>query len=132
MSPSFIRVEADEVTYDLHIILRYEMEKALIAGDLQVKDVPGEWNERFKSMFGLEVPNDAQGCLQDIHWSMGGFGYFPTYTLGNLNSAQLFASARSALGPLSITWIKAPTLPCWIGCAARFTSTGASTNLMSS
>ncbi|MGB0422530.1 MAG: carboxypeptidase M32, partial [Limisphaerales bacterium] len=99
VSPSFIRVEADEVTYDLHIILRYEMEKALIAGDLQVKDVPGEWNERFKSMFGLEVPNDAQGCLQDIHWSMGGFGYFPTYTLGNLNSAQLFASARSALGP---------------------------------
>lgn len=98
VSPSFIRVEADEVTYDLHIILRYEMEKALIAGDLQVKDVPGEWNERFKAMFGLEVRNDAQGCLQDIHWSMGGFGYFPTYTLGNLNSAQLFASARSALG----------------------------------
>ncbi|MDB4610197.1 carboxypeptidase M32, partial [Verrucomicrobia bacterium] len=99
VSPSYIRVEADEVTYDLHIILRYELEKALIAGDLHVKDIPGVWNEQFKVMFGIEVPDDTQGCLQDIHWSMGGFGYFPTYSLGNLNSAQLYASAQKALGP---------------------------------
>ena len=99
VSPSFIRVEADEVTYDLHIILRYELEKALIAGDLHVKDIPGVWNEQFKGMFGIEVPDDTQGCLQDIHWSMGGFGYFPTYSLGNLNSAQLYDSAQKALGP---------------------------------
>ena len=98
VSPSFIRVEADEVTYDLHIILRYELEKALIAGDLKVTEIPAVWNEQFKLMFGLEVPNDTQGCLQDIHWSMGGFGYFPTYSLGNLNSAQLYAVADKALG----------------------------------
>lgn len=98
VSPSFIRVEADEVTYDLHIILRFEMEKDLLSGDLKVEDVPAAWNERFRSMFGLEVPDDARGCLQDIHWSMGGFGYFPTYTLGNLNSAQLFSAAQSDLG----------------------------------
>ncbi len=98
VSPSFIRVEADEVTYDLHIILRYELEKALIAGDIKVNEIPGVWNEQFKAMFGLEVPDDTHGCLQDIHWSMGGFGYFPTYSLGNLNSAQLYASAEKKLG----------------------------------
>jgi len=99
VSPSLIRVEADEVTYDLHIILRYEMEKALIAGEMEVAEIPSQWNQRFKAMFGLEVPDDAHGCLQDIHWSMGGFGYFPTYTLGNLNSAQLFEAARAHIGP---------------------------------
>ncbi|MDC0267912.1 carboxypeptidase M32 [bacterium] len=98
VSPSFIRVEADEVTYDLHIILRFELEKLLISGDLPVKDVPKVWNARFKEMFGIEVPDDTHGCLQDIHWSMGGFGYFPTYTLGNLHSAQLYAAAEKTLG----------------------------------
>jgi carboxypeptidase Taq len=94
VSPSFIRLEADEVTYDLHIILRFELELRLVEGDLDVADIPAAWNEEFEKLFGLRVPNDAQGCLQDIHWSLGSFGYFPTYTLGNLNSAQLFAKAR--------------------------------------
>lgn len=91
--PSFIRVEADEVTYDLHIILRFQMELALIEGDIESRDVPSVWNESFQKMFDLKVPDDAHGCLQDIHWSMGSFGYFSTYTLGNLNASQLFRRA---------------------------------------
>ena len=94
VQPSFIRVEADEVTYDLHIILRFEIERALIEGDLAPADVPGVWNEKFRSLLGLEVPDDARGCLQDVHWSFGLFGYFATYTLGNLNAAQLMHHAR--------------------------------------
>ena len=97
---SFIRVEADEATYNLHIILRFEMEQALVNGDLPPADVPGAWNEKFQQMFGLTPPNDAQGCLQDIHWSMGGLGYFPTYTLGNLYAAQFMDQARPDLGDL--------------------------------
>lgn len=93
VSPSLIRVEADQVTYDLHIILRFEIEVKLIEGTLRVADVPAVWNEEFRSMFGIRVPNHAQGCLQDIHWSLGTIGYFPTYTLGNLNAAQLFHRA---------------------------------------
>src|SRR5690606_28783559 len=80
---SHIRVEADEVTYDLHILLRFELETAIFSGELAIADIPGEWNRRFESYFGLPVRNDAEGCLQDIHWSMGIFGYFPTYSLGN-------------------------------------------------
>lgn len=92
---SFIRVEADESTYDLHILLRFDLERRLMRGDLKVSDVPAAWNESFEKSFGLTPPDDANGCLQDIHWSMGGLGYFPTYTLGNLNAAQLFhASMR--------------------------------------
>lgn len=91
---SHIRVESDEVTYDLHILLRFELEQAIFSGTLAVADIPGEWNRRFESYFGIPVRNDAEGCLQDIHWSMGIFGYFPTYTLGNLNAAHL---ARAAL-----------------------------------
>jgi carboxypeptidase Taq len=91
---SFIRVEADEATYDLHILLRFGLERRMVRGDLKVKDVPAAWNEEFNQLFGMTPPNDAQGCLQDIHWSMGGLGYFATYTLGNLNAAQLFATAR--------------------------------------
>ena len=91
---SFIRVEADEVTYDLHIVLRFEIERELIEGKLKVAEVPEYWNSRFESWFGLKVPDDAKGCLQDIHWSGGGIGYFPTYTLGNLNAAQLFYKLR--------------------------------------
>lgn len=95
VEPSFIRVEADQLTYDLHVILRFEIERALLAGDLAAADVPGVWNERFAQSFGLRVPDDARGCLQDVHWSAGLLGYFPTYTLGNLNAAQLFARARA-------------------------------------
>jgi carboxypeptidase Taq len=101
VAPSFIRVEADELTYDLHIILRFEMEKRLISEELSVSDLPQAWNETFEKSFGLKVPNDAQGCLQDIHWSMGGFGYFPTYTLGNLNASQLFRAATTQIPELT-------------------------------
>lgn len=90
---SFIRVEADEATYDLHIFLRFELERQLLKGALAVNDVPAAWNAAFEPLFGMTPPDDAHGCLQDIHWSMGGFGYFATYTLGNLNAAQLFQSA---------------------------------------
>jgi carboxypeptidase Taq len=97
---SFIRVEADEATYNMHIILRFELEQALVSGDLQPADVPGAWNDKFKQFFGLVPPTYAKGCLQDIHWSMGGIGYFPTYTLGNLYAAQFMEQARRDLGDL--------------------------------
>lgn len=95
IAPSFIRVEADQVTYDLHIMLRFEIERRLLDGELALADVPATWNEEFEQSLGLRVPDDAHGCLQDIHWSAGLIGYFPTYSLGNLNAAQLFARARS-------------------------------------
>jgi carboxypeptidase Taq len=94
---SFIRVEADEATYNLHIILRFELEQALMTGDLPPKDAASAWIEKFRASFELTPPSDAQGCLQDIHWSMGGLGYFPTYTLGNLFAAQFMAAARRDL-----------------------------------
>jgi carboxypeptidase Taq len=93
VAPSFIRVEADQVTYDLHIILRFEIEVRLIQGELKAGDVPGYWNEEFEKMLGLKVRKDSEGCLQDVHWSQGDLGYFPTYTLGNLNAAQLMRRA---------------------------------------
>ncbi|TGL39187.1 carboxypeptidase M32 [Leptospira perdikensis] len=85
-----VRVEADQVTYNLHIILRFEIERDLINGKIQVKDLPEIWNTKMKESFGLTIENDAEGVLQDIHWSMGAFGYFPTYTLGNIFSSQFF------------------------------------------
>jgi carboxypeptidase Taq len=91
--PSHIRVEADEATYNLHIILRYEIEQKLVSGNLSVSDLPHAWNTRFEQLFQLPVPDDARGCLQDTHWSLGLIGYFPTYTLGTLNAAQLFRAA---------------------------------------
>jgi carboxypeptidase Taq len=97
---SFIRVEADEATYNLHVVLRFELEQSLVSGDLAPADVPGAWNEKFEQSFQLTPPTDAQGCLQDIHWSMGGLGYFPTYTLGNLYAAQFMERARRDLGDL--------------------------------
>lgn len=97
---SFIRIEADETTYNLHIILRFELEQSLIHGDLSADEVPAAWNEGFKKTLGLTPPDDAHGCLQDIHWSAGLFGYFPTYTLGNLYAAQFMEQARQDLGDL--------------------------------
>ncbi len=91
---SFIRVEADEATYDLHILLRFSIERRLLNRELKIKDVPAAWNDEYKALFGRTPPDDAHGCLQDIHWSMGGLGYFPTYTLGNLNAAQLYHAAQ--------------------------------------
>jgi len=95
--PSLIRVEADEATYDLHIVLRFEIERDLISGELAVADLPEAWNAKFEEFFGIRVPSDAEGCLQDIHWSMGALGYFPTYTIGNLGAAQLFAKVQEQL-----------------------------------
>lgn len=99
--PSWIRVEADEATYNLHIMLRFELELALLSGDLSAAELPGAWNERFENSFGMTPPNDALGCLQDVHWSAGLFGYFPTYSLGNLYAAQFFEKAERDLGDLA-------------------------------
>lgn len=90
ISPSFIRIFADEVTYGLHVILRYEMEKALIEGSIKAKDIPNVWNEKMKESLGIIPKNFQEGCLQDIHWAWGLFGYFPSYLLGNLYAAQLY------------------------------------------
>src|SRR5690606_9577930 len=92
--PGFIRVDADELHYPFHIILRTRLERALIAGELPPADLPGAWNEAMAELVGLTPPDDRLGCLQDIHWAGGAFGYFPTYTLGALAAAQLFAAAR--------------------------------------
>ena len=94
-SPSFIRVEADETTYNLHILIRFEVERALFNGALEVAGVPSAWNAAYKKYLGLDVPDDRRGCLQDVHWSAGLVGYFPTYTFGNLYAAQFWeAMAR--------------------------------------
>jgi carboxypeptidase Taq len=98
--PSFIRVESDEATYNLHIMLRFDLEQALLVGDLSTSDLPGAWNEKMRQYLGITPPDDARGCLQDIHWSGGAIGYFPTYTLGNLYAAQFFEQARKDLGDL--------------------------------
>ena len=100
VTPGFIRVEADEVTYNLHVMLRYEIEKQIFNENLSVDDLPKLWNSMFEEWFGLEVPNDTKGCLQDIHWSMGAFGYFPTYTLGNLYASQLLQAMSEDLGDI--------------------------------
>ena len=100
VKPDFIRVEADEATYNMHIMIRFELERAIIAGDLDVKDIPGEWNARYKEYLGLKVPDDRRGCLQDVHWSGCSMGYFPTYTLGNLYCAQFFEQALSDIPSL--------------------------------
>ncbi|ACO47997.1 carboxypeptidase M32 [Deinococcus deserti] len=100
VQPSLIRVEADELTYDLHIMLRVDIESALIAGDLKVQDLPEMWNARIESDLGLKVPDDARGVLQDIHWSAGLFGSFPTYTVGNIMAAQFYEAAHAALPDL--------------------------------
>ncbi len=94
VEPGFIRVDADEVTYPLHVIARYRLEKLMIAGDLPLADLPAAWNAEIQSLLGITPPNDREGCLQDIHWYDGAWGYFPTYTLGALMAAQLFAAAR--------------------------------------
>ena len=94
VKPSLIRTESDEVTYNLHIILRFEIEKDLIEGTIEARDLPRIWNDKMKEYLGVHVPNDAVGVLQDVHWSCGYFGYLPTYALGNLYSAQIFHAAQ--------------------------------------
>lgn len=100
VSPSLNRVRADEVTYNLHILIRFELERALVAGELDAADVPAAWNEQYRLYLGVVPSNDAEGCLQDGHWGGGLIGYFPTYTLGNLFAAQLFERAAADLGSL--------------------------------
>ncbi len=97
VNPSLIRVDADEVTYGLHIALRFELEQALISGDLSVSDLPGAWNEKMQEYLGVTPESDKNGVLQDIHWSMGAFGYFPTYLLGSLYSAQFFEAISESI-----------------------------------
>jgi carboxypeptidase Taq len=100
VTPSLIRVEADEATYNLHIAVRFELERALIHGELEVDDLPGAWDDAYEALLGLRPGGPAEGVLQDIHWGIGHFGYFHTYTLGNLTSAQLFDTARVEIGEL--------------------------------
>jgi carboxypeptidase Taq len=97
VEPGFIRVDADEASYPAHIILRYRLERAMIAGEMTFADLPAAWNAGMTELLGLAPTNDAEGCLQDIHWYGGDFGYFPTYTLGAMTAAQLFAAARAAV-----------------------------------
>ncbi len=94
VEPSFIRIEADELTYHFHILVRYDVEKKLIAGKIQVKELPEYWNSRYKEYLGIDVPSDDKGVLQDIHWSHGSFGYFPTYSLGSFYAAQFYHRAN--------------------------------------
>jgi carboxypeptidase Taq len=100
VEPSFIRVEADEVTYGMHIILRYELEQEIIGGRLALEDLPEAWNAKMKEYLGLDVPDDAKGVLQDVHWAGGSFGYFPTYLLGTIASVQIWETAQTDLPDL--------------------------------
>ena len=113
----FIRVDADEITYPAHVILRFRLEQALVSGDLAVADLPGAWNDGLHALLGITPPDDARGCLQDIHWYDGAVGYFPSYTLGAMAAAQLMNAARRtnpgidaalAQGDLSplVTWLR--------------------------
>ncbi|MHC8491989.1 carboxypeptidase M32 [Thalassospira sp. SM2505] len=96
VEPGLIRVDADEVTYPAHVIMRYRLERALIEGDMKLADLPGVWNEMMQKLLGITPTDDRDGCLQDIHWPSGAWGYFPTYTLGAMAAAQIFAAARDA------------------------------------
>ncbi len=100
LKPGLIRVEADELSYGLHIVLRYELELALLEQEMPVEELPSQWNRRMGELLGLVPASDAEGCLQDIHWAEGLFGYFPSYALGHLISAQLSAAMEQQLGPL--------------------------------
>nr|MBK7070042.1 carboxypeptidase M32 [Deltaproteobacteria bacterium] len=109
--PSEIRVEADEATYNLHILLRFELEQALMTGALKADDVPAAWSDRLHGLLGVRPATEGRGCLQDVHWSGGSLGYFPTYTLGNLFSAQLFEAAGRDLGDLDASFARGEFAP---------------------
>ena len=98
--PDFIRVEADETTYSLHVILRFELEQEMLSGELALSDLPAAWNQRMLDYLGIEVPDDRLGVLQDVHWGIGSLGYFPTYSLGHLRASQLWQRITSELGEL--------------------------------
>ena len=106
VKPGLIRVNADEVTYPAHIILRYEIERALIEGEIEPDDIPALWDEKMQTLLGLDTRgNYKDGCLQDVHWSDGSFGYFPSYTLGAMYAAQWFAAMRRLRRP-SLHWVE--------------------------
>jgi carboxypeptidase Taq len=111
VEPSLIRVEADELTYNLHVLLRFELEVALLKGDLAVADLPGAWNDKMKAYLGVTPPTDALGVLQDVHWSACLVGYFPTYTLGNLYGSQFYEQAQADLGDLDAAFRKGEFAP---------------------
>jgi carboxypeptidase Taq len=102
IEPGLIRTSADELTYHFHVMIRYELEKALIEGTLEVDELPKAWNKKYKDYLGLEVPNDAKGVLQDIHWSHGSFGYFPTYSVGSFYAAQFYSAASKVIPDLEL------------------------------
>jgi carboxypeptidase Taq len=127
--PSLVRVEADEATYNLHILIRFELEQALLLEELSVADLPGAWGEKYQKYLGLTSPSDADGVLQDIHWAAGLVGYFPTYALGNLYAAQFFARADADLGGLDKQFAAGEFAPLadWLRdkihrCGQRFTA----------
>lgn len=117
LRPGLIRAEADELSYALHIVLRFELELALLEQDMPVEELPQQWNRRMRELLGLEPPTDAQGCLQDIHWAEGLFGYFPSYALGHLISAQLAEALERELGPIEtlIATGQESRLQAWLG-----------------
>jgi len=129
VQPSFIRVDADEVTYPAHVILRYRLEKALVGGELEIADLPSAWNNGMRELLGITPPSDRLGCLQDIHWYAGAFGYFPSYTLGAMMAAQLFDAARRSTPALEASLAEGNFTPLreWLrahvhGLASRYTS----------
>ncbi|WP_201838527.1 carboxypeptidase M32 [Microvirga zambiensis] len=124
VEPGFIRVDADEITYPAHILVRYKLEKAMIAGDLQIQDLPSVFNDEVRSLLGLTVPNESLGCLQDIHWPSGAWGYFPTYTLGAMTAAQLFRAACQADADLLPSLAKGDFAPLRIWLRANVHSKG--------
>ncbi|MEM9709438.1 MAG: carboxypeptidase M32 [Pseudomonadota bacterium] len=117
VTPGFIRTESDEVQYNLHILMRFDLERALVSGDLAVDDLPLAWDDRFEADFGVRPPSQREGCLQDVHWSEGLFGYFPTYTLGNVYAGCLHAALRDALPDLDDALLAGDTGPAtaWLG-----------------
>ena len=117
VEPSMIRVEADEATYNLHIIARFELERELIEGTLDVDSLPQAWNSKYESFLGITPKSYSEGVLQDVHWSAGLFGYFPTYSLGNLHASQLFAAANEQIGDLSEQFANGDFAPLkeWLG-----------------
>jgi Zn-dependent carboxypeptidase len=120
VKPSLIRVEADELTYNLHIMLRFEIEQDLIEGRTRPEDLPGIWNQKMKDYLGVVPSNDAEGVLQDVHWSFGAFGYFPTYTLGNLYAVQFYEQAKLEIPHLEDEIAAGQLMVCSVGSDKRF------------
>jgi carboxypeptidase Taq len=111
VQPSLIRTEADEVSYHFHVFIRYQLEKSLLEGNLTTADIPGYWNEQYRLLLDVEVPDDKRGALQDVHWSHGSFGYFPTYSLGSFYAAQFYQAARQLIPSLEDEIARGNTQP---------------------